>query len=81
MSKTKKKLNDNNVTEVTFLCGRVAVIFSFSFGLLGEPVSNRSLWRSWHYYRETVWTLTPQPAESWENVCTTLLPVNVRSSN
>lgn len=32
MSETMKKLNDNNVTEVTFLGGRVAVIFSFSSG-------------------------------------------------
>lgn len=47
MSETKKKLNDNDVTEVTFLGGRVAVIFSFSFGPLGEPVSGLSLWPSW----------------------------------
>lgn len=47
MSKTMKELNDNNVTEVTFLGGRVAVIFSSRFGPLGEPVSGLSLWPSW----------------------------------
>lgn len=47
MSKTMKKLNDNNVTEVIFLSGRVAVTFSFSFGPLGQGVSSLSLWPSW----------------------------------
>lgn len=42
-----KKLNDNNVTEVTFLGGRVAVIYSSGFGPLGEPRSGLSLWPSW----------------------------------
>lgn len=67
MSKTKKKLNDN-VTEVTFLGGRVADIFSLGFGPLGackRPFSLAQL-AAEHYYRETVWTLTLQPAESWE---------------
>lgn len=47
LSKTKNMLNDNNVTEVTFLGGRVADIFSLSFGPLGEPVSALSLQPSW----------------------------------
>lgn len=69
MSKTKQKLNDNNVTEVTFLGSRVAAISPLSSGPLGACKRSFSLAQlaAEHYYRETVWTLTLQPAESWEN--------------
>lgn len=43
-AKTKKKLNDNNVTEGKFLGGRVADIFLLGWGLLGafkRPLSFR----------------------------------------
>lgn len=59
-----KNLTDTNVTEVTFLSGRVAVTFSSSFGSLGQAVSLAQL-AAEQYYSEAVWTLTLQPAESW----------------
>lgn len=42
-----KELNNNNVTEVTFLGAWLAVIFSSSSGPLGEPVRRLFLWPSW----------------------------------
>lgn len=69
MSKTMNKLNNNNVTGVTFLGRGVAVIFYSSLGPLSEPVSGLFLGPSWLQSTitgEAVWTLTPQPAESWE---------------
>lgn len=69
MSQTMKTLNDNNVTEVTFLGGRDAVIFYLSSSPLEKPIGDHLCeLAAEHYYRETVWTLTLQPAESWEQL-------------